>query len=81
MKKLIPQKIKNIYHLLRSVLAAIYFGFPAKRIKVIGITGTNGKTTTTQMAVAILEQAGYKVAVSSLLTLKSVKKLGLIKAS
>ena len=60
MKKLIPQKIKNIYHLLQAVLANIRFGFPSRKLKVIGVTGTDGKTTTTQMITKILEEAGKK---------------------
>ncbi len=70
MTKFIPQKIKNIYHLFRSVFSAIFFGFPAKKIKVIGVTGTNGKTTTVQMIAKILEEAGHKVAVSSTINFK-----------
>lgn len=65
MKKIIPQKLKNIYHLCRSVFSAAWFGFPAKKIKVIGVTGTNGKTTTVQMIAEILHEAGHKVAVAS----------------
>lgn len=70
MKKLIPQAIKNIYHLICSIGTVIWFGFPARKIKVVGITGTNGKTTTTQMTARILEEAGYKVAVSSTINFK-----------
>ncbi len=62
---LIPQWVKNIYHLSFAVAANIYFGFPAKKLRVIGITGTNGKTTTTQMIGAILRQANKKTAVAS----------------
>lgn len=42
-------------------MAAVYFGNPSSRLKMIGVTGTKGKTTTTYMVKAILEQAGYKV--------------------
>ncbi len=42
-------------------IGAAYFGHPAKSLKVIGITGTKGKTTTTYLVKSILEQAGYKV--------------------
>lgn len=69
-KKLIPQSIKNIYHLIQAILANLYFGFPSKKIKVIGITGTNGKTTTVQMITKILEEAGYKVAMASTINFK-----------
>lgn len=41
-------------------MAAAYFDHPAKKLKVIGITGTKGKTTTTYMIKSILENAGFK---------------------
>jgi UDP-N-acetylmuramoyl-L-alanyl-D-glutamate--2,6-diaminopimelate ligase len=65
MKKIIPQSVKNIYHLVQAILANFIYGFPARNIKVIGVTGTDGKTTTTQMIVKILEEAGKKVAMAS----------------
>ena len=43
-----------------SLLSAAYFDYPAEKMKVIGITGTKGKTTTTFMVKEILEHAGYK---------------------
>ncbi len=61
----VPQALKNRYHLAQAVLACLYFGFPGKKIKVIGVTGTNGKTTTTQMIARILKQAGKKIALAS----------------
>lgn len=44
-----------------SLISAAYFDYPANTLKVIGITGTKGKTTTTFMIKSILENAGYKV--------------------
>lgn len=44
-----------------SFMAAAYFGYPAKKLTTIGITGTKGKTTTTYMIRSILENAGKKV--------------------
>ncbi len=44
-----------------ALLSAAYFDYPAEQLKVIGITGTKGKTTTTYMVKSILEGAGYKV--------------------
>ena len=64
-KKIFPQSLKNIYHLLMAILANIVYGFPSRKIKVIGITGSDGKTTTTQMVTKIFEEAGKKVAMAS----------------
>lgn len=44
-----------------AFISASYFGNPAEELKVIGITGTKGKTTTTYLVKSILEQAGMKV--------------------
>ena len=44
-----------------ALISAAYFDHPARTLKVIGITGTKGKTTTTFMIKSILENAGYKV--------------------
>ena len=44
-----------------ALTSAAYFGYPADQLKVIGITGTKGKTTTTYMVKSILEGVGHKV--------------------
>ncbi len=44
-----------------AFISAAYFGDPAEKLRVIGVTGTKGKTTTTYMVKSILENAGYKV--------------------
>jgi UDP-N-acetylmuramoyl-L-alanyl-D-glutamate--2,6-diaminopimelate ligase len=44
-----------------ALASAAWFHHPAEKLKIIGITGTKGKTTTTYMVKSILEQAGYKV--------------------
>ena len=44
-----------------ALLSAAYFDHPAEKMRVIGVTGTKGKTTTTYMVKSILENAGYKV--------------------
>lgn len=44
-----------------ALMSAAYFGYPAEQLKVIGITGTKGKTTTTYMVKSILEGVGHKV--------------------
>lgn len=44
-----------------SVMASAYYDYPSKKMKLIGITGTNGKTTITYLVKSVLEFAGYKV--------------------
>lgn len=48
------------YHLTKAAMAAHKYGFPGKRMRVIGVTGTNGKTSTCFMIWKMLNAAGYK---------------------
>lgn len=56
------RNLKNFYHLLRAVLATIFFRFPARQLFVIGVTGTDGKTTVVHLIDHILKNAGKKSA-------------------
>lgn len=64
-KKFIPlslfQKIEPLGHFGEAVLFNTINGFPGRKFKVIGITGTNGKTTTAFLVHRMLHEAGYKV--------------------
>ena len=65
-KRILSQRVINIfYHLPKAILASIYYGFPAGGLKVIGVTGTDGKTTTVNMIYEILKSAGKKVSMVS----------------
>ena len=69
-KKFIPSFLLNWYHWSLPAIGAVLYGFPSKKIKVIGVAGTDGKTTTTSLIVEILEQAGYKTAAVSSIRFK-----------
>lgn len=53
-------KVENTRYAMACISAA-YFGHPAKDMKIIGVTGTKGKTTTTYLVKSIMEHAGHKV--------------------
>ncbi len=55
----------NLYHLFWAVIATIYYGFPSTKLKVIGVTGTDGKTTTAHCIYHILKSSGKKVSMIS----------------
>lgn len=67
MRNLISDRhpLRLIFHKLKAVLAALIYRFPANQMIVVGITGTNGKTTTTNLVTNILHNAGYKVGMTS----------------
>lgn len=65
-RKLAPQWIKNTFeHFPIAVLSNLIYGFPSRRLKIIGVTGTDGKTTTVNMIYGILKDAGKKVSMVS----------------
>jgi len=67
MKKFIPKFIFNIYHYLLALVGAVIYGFPSRKLIVIGVTGTNGKSTVVHLTTEILESAGNKtVSLSSI---------------
>ena len=63
--KTVRQPILNSYHLLVAIAANVRYGFPARRLKVIMVTGTNGKTSTATIIAGMLEHAGRTVGVNT----------------
>jgi UDP-N-acetylmuramoyl-L-alanyl-D-glutamate--2,6-diaminopimelate ligase len=72
--KLLPhslyRSLVSPYHILWSFVSAVRYGFPAKKLTVIGVTGTKGKSSVTEMVAAVLEEAGHSVAISSTIHFK-----------
>jgi UDP-N-acetylmuramoyl-L-alanyl-D-glutamate--2,6-diaminopimelate ligase len=73
-KTIIPvtlfRALNGMYHRIIVLLAAIWYGFPSRKIKVIGITGTKGKSSTVEILNTILEESGYKTALSNTIRFK-----------
>ncbi len=65
LKKFIPAFLLGSYHYWLGRLGALIYGFPSEKLIVIGVTGTNGKTTVVNLIGRILETAGEKVAFTS----------------
>ena len=70
LRKNLPKSFILWTHKIRAILAALIYRFPAKNIRVIMVTGTNGKTTTCHMIAKILEAANYKVAMATTINFK-----------
>jgi UDP-N-acetylmuramoyl-L-alanyl-D-glutamate--2,6-diaminopimelate ligase len=77
-KFFIPTKlfraIEPYGHLLEAIVMNIRYGFPARNLKVIGVTGTDGKTTTTTMIWSMLKDAGFKAGYMTTIGYGSHKK-------
>ena len=78
-KKIIPSFIftffQPIYHFKMAFLAALFYGFPSHKMKVIGVTGTKGKSSTVYFLSKIFEAMGYKTAALSSIQLKIADKV------
>jgi len=74
LKKLLPETLINFlrtpYHFILAFFGGVVFRFPSRKIKVVAVTGTKGKSTVTELVNAILEEAGFRTALSNTLKFK-----------
>jgi UDP-N-acetylmuramoyl-L-alanyl-D-glutamate--2,6-diaminopimelate ligase len=65
LKKLVPAPILGAYHRTLSWAAAVRYGHPSRKLLVVGVTGTNGKSTVCNMVAKVLMEAGHKVGMTT----------------
>ena len=61
-KKITPRFLLNWYYQFLPVLGALIYRFPSKKLNIIGVTGTNGKSSTVELITSIFQEADIKVA-------------------
>ncbi|MBP9760221.1 MAG: UDP-N-acetylmuramoyl-L-alanyl-D-glutamate--2,6-diaminopimelate ligase [Candidatus Pacebacteria bacterium] len=73
-RSLIPRKLfralQPLYHSTLATLGAVKYHFPSRKLYVVAVTGTKGKSTVTELISAILEEAGHTVALSNTIHFK-----------
>ena len=62
--------LKQPYHLALAFLGALFCGFPSRKLRVIAVTGTKGKSTVVELVSAVLDEAGFKTASASTIQFK-----------
>src|SRR4051812_31462452 len=70
-KRNAPEPLVSLYHFLLAYVAGIAYGFPARQLLVIAVTGTKGKSSTAEMVNSILEEAGHTTALLNSIRIKT----------
>lgn len=69
-KRVLPKHVFTLYHFFLALLSALCYRFPSRKLVVIGVTGTKGKSSTAEFINGVLEAAGYKTALLSTIRFK-----------
>lgn len=69
-RRLLPEPLIDAYHFCVAISGALIYGFPSRRLMVVGVTGTKGKSSTVEMIGAIAETHGWKVALLDSIRIK-----------
>jgi UDP-N-acetylmuramoyl-L-alanyl-D-glutamate--2,6-diaminopimelate ligase len=74
LRAFLPTPLVSVYHFLLAELGALVYGFPSRKLLVLAVTGTKGKSSTTEMVNGILEEAGYKTALLNSIRIKVAER-------
>ncbi|MDP2664726.1 MAG: UDP-N-acetylmuramoyl-L-alanyl-D-glutamate--2,6-diaminopimelate ligase [bacterium] len=74
LRRITPRFLLSWYHFVLALFGALWFQFPSKNLVVIGVTGTNGKSTTVDMLSRIFREAGMKTASLSSIRFQILEK-------
>jgi len=73
-RKFTPEVLLSVYHFAWAFFGAVRYGFPSRKLTVVGVTGTNGKTSVCNMVHSLLTQAGFKTGMTTTANFKIGKK-------